>query len=58
MRLLFAVTDPRALGLRGILSDFDFGLHARRRIDAGLWTLGTVTIAYGLVLLIMLATRA
>ncbi len=52
------MTDPRALGLRGILSDFDFGLHARRRIDARLWTLGTVTIAYGLVLLIMLATRA
>ncbi len=30
----------------------------RRRIDAGLWALGTLTIAYGLVLLITLASRA
>lgn len=56
--LLFAVTIHAMLGVRGVLFDFDFGPRARRRIDAGLWALGTLTIAYGLVLLITLASRA
>jgi succinate dehydrogenase hydrophobic anchor subunit len=55
---LFAVTIHALLGVRGVLLDFDFGPRARRRIDAGLWTLGTLTIGWGLVLLITLATRA
>jgi hypothetical protein len=41
-----------------VLFDFDFGPRARRRIDAGLWALGTLTIGYGLVLLITLVARA
>jgi succinate dehydrogenase hydrophobic anchor subunit len=55
---LFAVTIHALLGVRGVLLDFDFGPRARRRIDAGLWTVGTLTIGWGLVLLITLATRA
>jgi succinate dehydrogenase membrane anchor subunit len=55
---LFAVTIHALLGLRGVLLDFDFGPRARRRIDAGLWALGTLTIGYGLVLLITLVARA
>ena len=55
---LFAVTIHALLGLRGVLFDFNFGPRARRRIDAGLWALGTLTVAYGLVLLTVLATRA
>jgi succinate dehydrogenase hydrophobic anchor subunit len=55
---LFTVTIHALLGVRGVLLDFDFGARARRRIDAGLWIVGTLTIAYGLVLLITLATRA
>ena len=55
---LFAVTIHALLGLRGVLFDFDFGPRARRRIDAGLWALGTLTVSYGLVLLITLAARA
>jgi hypothetical protein len=30
----------------------------KRRIETGLWVLGTLTIGYGLVLLITLAARA
>lgn len=55
---LFAVTIHALLGLRGVLFDFDFGPRARRRIDAGLWALGTLTVGYGLVLLITLVARA
>ena len=55
---LFAVTIHALLGVRGVLLDFDFGARARRRIDAGLWAFGTLTVAYGLVMLITLATRA
>jgi succinate dehydrogenase hydrophobic anchor subunit len=55
---LFAVTIHALLGVRGVLLDFDFGPRARRRIDAVLWTLGTLTIGWGLVLLTVLATRA
>jgi len=55
---LFAVTIHAMLGVRGILLDLAPGPRARRRIDAGLWTLGIVTVAYGLVLLTVLAVRA
>lgn len=55
---LFAVTIHGLLGVRGILLDFDLSERARRRLDRGLWILGTVTIVYGLVLLSVLASRA
>jgi succinate dehydrogenase hydrophobic anchor subunit len=55
---LFAVTIHALLGVRGILLDLDPGPHVRRWIDPGLWVLGTLTIAWGLVLLITLASRA
>jgi succinate dehydrogenase hydrophobic anchor subunit len=55
---LFAVTIHAMLGLRGILHDLDPSPRACRAIDAGLWLVGTATIAYGLVLLVTLAARA
>ena len=55
---LFAVTIHGLLGVRGILLDLDPGPRLRRWIDPGLWVLGTLTISYGLVLLITLAIRA
>lgn len=45
------------LGLRSVLLDFSPGERARRRIDAGLWVLGTATVLYGLALVITLALR-
>ena len=55
---LFAVTIHGLLGVRGVLVDLDLGPRIQRRIDIGLWALGTVTVAYGLVLLSTLASRA
>lgn len=56
--LVTAVTIHALLGVRGILLDFDMSARARRRVDRGLWALGSVTIAYGLFLLLTLASRA
>jgi succinate dehydrogenase hydrophobic anchor subunit len=55
---LFAVTIHGMLGLRGILLDLDPGPRIRRWIDPTLWVIGTLTVAYGLVLLTTLAIRA
>jgi succinate dehydrogenase hydrophobic anchor subunit len=55
---LVTVTVHALLGLRGVLLDLGPGPRARRRIDAGLWTLGVATVAYGLFLLATLASRA
>jgi succinate dehydrogenase hydrophobic anchor subunit len=55
---LFAVTIHAMLGLRGIVLDLDPGPRVRRWLDPVLWGLGTVTIGYGLALLITLAIRA
>ncbi len=57
---LVVVVIHAMLGLRGILQDLDLelGARARRRVDRGLWALGSVTVAYGLVLLTILASRA
>ncbi len=55
---LLAVTVHGMLGIRGILHDLDLGAMAKRRIDVALWVVGTLTVAYGLVLLIILASRA
>lgn len=55
---LVTVTAHALLGLRGVLLDLGFGSRARRRIDAGLWVLGVVTVAYGFFLVGTLASRA
>jgi succinate dehydrogenase hydrophobic anchor subunit len=55
---LVAVTIHAMLGVRGVLGDLDLTLKARRRVDRGLWVLGTATIVYGMALLITLALRS
>ena len=55
---LVAVTIHGMLGIRSILLDLDLRERTRRHLDSILWTVGTVTVCYGLVLLITLATRA
>ena len=55
---LLAVTIHAMLGIRGILHDRDLSARAERRLDVALWTIGTVTIGYGLPLLIILAARS
>ena len=56
--LIVTVTIHALLGVRGVLLDFDRPARARRRIDAALWAVGAATVAYGLVLLTGLASRA
>ncbi len=46
------------LGVRGVLGDLDLSPNTRRRVDAGLWVLGSATVAYGMGLLITLAVRS
>ena len=55
---LFAVTVHAMLGIRGILHDLDLSPRAARRLDATLWVVGTVTVAYGMALLVTLAARS
>jgi succinate dehydrogenase hydrophobic anchor subunit len=55
---LVAVTIHAMLGVRGILGDLDLSPNTRRRVDRGLWALGTATVAYGMALLITLAVRS
>jgi len=55
---LFAVTIHAMLGIRGILHDLDLSPRAARRLDATLWVVGTVTVAYGMALLVTLAIRS
>jgi succinate dehydrogenase hydrophobic anchor subunit len=54
---LVTVTVHGLIGVHRIVQDFDPPAVIMRRVDAGLWTLGTLTIAYGFVLLITLALR-
>ena len=54
---LLAVTIHAMLGIRGILHDLDLSPRAVRRLDATLWVVGTVTVAYGMALLVTLAAR-
>ena len=56
--LLTTVTIHAMLGIRSILFDLDLRARTRRRIERGLWTLGVLTVGYGLVLLTTLAGRA
>jgi succinate dehydrogenase hydrophobic anchor subunit len=55
---LVVVTWHAMLGLRSVL--FDLGLSPRMRttLTRGLTALGVITVAYGLVLLVVLAARA
>jgi succinate dehydrogenase hydrophobic anchor subunit len=55
---VMAVTIHAMLGVRGVLGDLDPSPESRRRIDRGLWVVGTLTVAYAMVLLITLAARA
>ena len=55
---LLTVTIHALLGLRGVLFDLGLGPSARRRADLLLWVLGIATVAYGLFLVITLASRA
>ena len=55
---LVAVTIHAMLGVRGVLGDLDLSPKTRRRVDRGLWFLGTVTVGYGMTLLIALAVRS
>jgi succinate dehydrogenase hydrophobic anchor subunit len=55
---LVAVTIHAMLGVRGVLGDLDLTAKTRRRVDRGLWFLGTVTVGYGMALLITLAVRS
>ena len=56
--LLTTVTIHAMLGIRSILFDFDLRARTRHLIERGLWTLGVLTVGYGLVLLTTLAGRA
>jgi succinate dehydrogenase hydrophobic anchor subunit len=55
---LVTVVIHAMLGLRGILLDFKLSESGRRRVDRGVWALGTLTVTYGVVLLTILASRA
>jgi succinate dehydrogenase hydrophobic anchor subunit len=55
---LLVVTIHGMLGIRGILHDRDLSARAQRRIDVVLWTVGTLTVGYGMALLIILAARS
>ncbi|MGO9900458.1 MAG: hypothetical protein ACLP0J_12345 [Solirubrobacteraceae bacterium] len=55
---LLAVTVHAMLGVRSILLDFDLGARTCRHLDKILWTVGTLTVGYGVALLIALASRA
>jgi succinate dehydrogenase hydrophobic anchor subunit len=56
--LLVTVTIHALLGVRSVLLDLDPGPRARRLVAPALCLLGSLTVAYGLVLLALLASRA
>ena len=55
---LVFVTIHAMLGLRGVLLDLDPSPRALRWIDRGLVALGIITLAYGFLLIGVLASRA
>jgi len=55
---LVVVTVHAMLGLRGVLFDVATGERTRAWISRGLIALGALTVAYGLVLIGVLAARA
>ncbi len=46
------------LGLRSVLFDFGLSERSRRLANRGLAVLGVLTVAYGIVLISILASRA
>ena len=55
---LVVVTVHAMLGLRSVLFDLATGERARAWISRGLMLLGVVTVAYGVLLIVTLASRA
>ena len=55
---LVVVTWHAMLGLRSVLFDLGHSSRMRRTLSRGLVALGVLTVAYGLVLLAVLAARA
>ena len=55
---LVTVTTHAMLGLRSVLFDFGLSARAKRRTDRTLTVLGALTIAYGFLLIGVLASRA
>jgi len=55
---LVVVTIHAMLGLRSVLFDFGLSGHAKRLVDRALTVLGVATVAYGFVLIGVLASRA
>jgi succinate dehydrogenase hydrophobic anchor subunit len=55
---LVVVTTHAMLGLRSVLFDFGLSTRAKRMVARGLLVLGIVTVAYGVTLISVLASRA
>lgn len=55
---LVIVTTHAMLGLRSVLFDFGLSTGTKRVVARGLFVLGIVTVAYGLTLISVLASRA
>jgi succinate dehydrogenase hydrophobic anchor subunit len=55
---LVVVTWHGMLGLRSVIFDLGLSEVARRRVSRALTALGVVTVGYGLVLIIVLASRS
>jgi succinate dehydrogenase hydrophobic anchor subunit len=55
---LVVVTIHSMMGLRSVLFDFGLSDRTKRLVDRGLLALGILTVAYGFVLIGVLATRA
>ena len=55
---LLVVTIHAMLGLRSVLFDFGLSARAKRLVARGLVALGIATIAYGVTLIGVLASRA
>jgi succinate dehydrogenase hydrophobic anchor subunit len=55
---LVVVTVHAMLGLRSVLLDLGISPRWRRALDRGLVALGIATVAYGFVLIGVLASRA
>jgi succinate dehydrogenase hydrophobic anchor subunit len=55
---LVVVTTHAMLGLRSVLFDFGLSARSKRMVARGLLMLGIVTVAYGVTLIGVLASRA
>jgi succinate dehydrogenase hydrophobic anchor subunit len=55
---LVVVTTHAMLGLRSVLFDFGLSVRGKRLVARGLLVLGVVTVAYGVTLIGVLASRA